>query len=398
MLTRSVANDRMDTTQKSRYEDQLTGPEIAEAVVDIRTPAGKRWVKVLADAWICHYGITKIKADEDFIIDTIFTIQIFANALKLTNKKGVLGLIRSTILAEIIGNLVLARGISSKDHGAIDELRSLCSLMLKEICADAGIIDMNNNQQSHIIEEAIRLVIETLSDSSEHCQDEAYEVSELPLSIDQLAEVCLYEAVSGELNRLGYDVTPTVEKIIQEKENALRALIAGLNREGVKGDRIWNLLNAPMYCNCIKGSFLILKPRQRRNLAFRYYDNQRVSDSDVMEILEYVGELQHKRGNRDIETNPGNFSRNMSYILETALPQNLKIEFATAMQRLLHAEQNIIPVAIRPYIDHNCTPARVRLSTLMKSCQEGVGTDNGRILINEELIKLCRALNPKDKD
>lgn len=167
-------------------------------------------------------------------------------------------------------------------------------------------------------------------------------------------------------------------------------------------DRVWNLLNAPMYCDCIKKSFLTLKPNQILLLALRYYDNQQIADQDVLETMDDIGERQKSWGNRVVELKVGNIDKNIHDIVRRVLPSRLAAEFAAALNNLLlndlkKSTKQEFPSILRPYIVETSTERTVDRDLLLLHCRNGVGIKKN-ILMSDEMIKICHELKNRKLD
>lgn len=383
----------MASRKKQSDSQELIKSEQPAISVNINSAVGKRIIRVLGEAWGRRYNISKIVFDGTFVDGIIDSLECFGQALQITSEDGSLDSVDATILGNVVGNIVLIRGIIAEDEAALKVLRTVCGNIYKREYE----VHLQLPEINPILAEAFNLIRDTLYGFDD--ANNTYEVSELPLSIEQLAEVCIGEAVLHASNQESGNLPRYIEKMVKEKEEILKTLIDSLRKEALKTDRMWNLLNAPMYCDCIKRSFLTLKPNQMLLLALRYFDNQQIADQDVLETMDDIGERQRSWGNRTVEVKIGNIDKNVHDILRRILPSRLASEFARALHDLLLNDDEVLTKheILSQYIDETSPERRVNQELLLLHCQAGVGIKKGN-LMSDEMVKICRLLKNRSLD
>jgi len=350
--------------------------------IDVHTPAGEQVVTVITESWLSYYGITKLKADDQVISDIVLTVDTFGSLIGVQKRYGeVVTCIATELLEKVIGEIVLTRGIAYDDKNALAALKRLCS----SIVESPPISRIENLDGAWLVDEGVRKVRDVVT-------GEFYQFVEPPVIVAELARVCLYETVDNSLRGTNKKPPVEIQQILEDRIDKYRALLRSYQRLRIIEDRVWNLLNVPTYCGCIKRAFLALRVKQLVTLALCYYNNERVPDIDILEALCDVGEQTTRRGTEVRQTN---IDRNIHYLLRSVLPDQLAYEFAKAMDGLVSNAQSgktrmtFHPI-LRPYIKDADNSPCADLNGLRELCCRGIGMQN--LLLSDEVTQMCQIL------
>ena len=358
---------------------------LSDTTVDLRTPTGERWIQVVMESWLSYYSITSIEVDDAMISDVVILVDTFGVLMGIPERHTCLSPQDAETLAKVIRDMLLARSFMQNDRAALKVVKELVLAILTPDLVRG----LDEDAVGLMAEKSIRKLGETLA-------DETYEFVEFPPSVEDLIEVCTYEALSEVLESFGKELPPSVEQELQNKARTVQDIMTVFRQERIKEDRLWHLFNAGMYCDCIKRSFLTLKPKQSLLLALCYYDNQRIPDSDVLEVLLDSGRRYTQRGST---IGQGNIDRNLHDILRRVLPSRLAREFAMSMEHFLDTAQkghsaDTTEPAIRTYISNSSSSPCVDSDKLLEFCQRGTGVKKTS-LMSSEILRMCRLLSKK---
>ncbi len=351
--------------------------------IDIHTPAGEQAIVVIAESWLSYYGITELKADERMISDIVLMTDTFGSLIGVQKRYGeVVTCIATGLLEKVIGEIVLARGIAHDDKNALAALKGLC----RSIVESPPMSKIEGLDRTWLVSEGVRKVRDVVT--GEFCQ-----FVEPPVIVGELAKVCIYEIVDDSFRSANKKPPVEIQQILEDRIDKYKALLRSYQRMRIIEDRVWNLLNVPTYCGCIKRAFLALRVKQLVTLALCYYNNERVPDIDILEALCDVGERTTRRGTEVRQTN---IDRNIHYLLRSVLPDQLAHEFAKAIDSLISNGQSggtrmTFHPMLRPYIKDAGNSLCADLNGLRELCCKGIGMLN--LLLSDEVTQMCRILD-----
>ncbi len=358
--------------------------------IDIHTAAGEQLIRISAESWQSYYGIAKLKASDQFVSDIVLMIDTFGPLIGLSKGFGEqTSSIDIEVLKKVIGEIVLARGISLGDKNAVATLERLCS----SIAESPPIEEIEGIDRNRLVDDGVRKVCDIL-------KGEYYEFVEPPLIVSELARACLYEITCEVLKKSSRVLTKEIKSVLEDRIAKHEALLRSYQRLRVIEDRVWHLLNVPIYGVCIKRTLLILRVQHLINLALCYYNNERVPDIDILEARCSVGEEKTRRGTPIRQTN---IDRNMSYLLRTVLPEILANELASEIGTLVSGKRTsgmkpVFPSPLQPFIKREAGSFLVDLTALNEFCHKGIGVGNK--LMSEEITRVCQVLetyNPQSR-
>lgn len=349
--------------------------------IDIHSPAGEQLIKVVAESWLSYYGIAKLTADDVLIGDIVVLIDTFGPLMGISKGQGTrLTSVDLELLEKIVGQIVFSRGIVLGDSHALASLKEVCSAILDS----DPISRLQGIDRGRLVKEGVAKVQETLS-------GDFYQDIEPPVIVQEVAQVCIYEIVRKYSVDSGKKLPSEIQDVLEDKIAEYSTLLRSYQRLRIIEDRIYHLLNASGYCDCIKRSLLTLKTKQLVTLALHYCDNQPIPDEDMLEAMADAGEHTTTHGTAVRQTN---IDRNIHYLVRNVLPDRLANEFGRAIDGFIRNRETKrhIPEMLLPCLQDDCSgipqvdPARLR-----EFCSSGVGIPRGP-LMSDALMEMCRIL------
>ena len=337
---------------------------------------------VIAESWRSYYGITAQERDEQLVSDIVLAVDTFGSLMGLDKGYGEgIAPISIELLAKVVGEIVLARGIARDDRNGLAALKGLCC----SIVESPPVSEIEGLDKTQLVDDGVLRVRSIMT-------SEFYQFVEPPIIVAELARVCIYESVGNCLRDIGKQPPLKIQRALDDQMEKHRALLRSYQRLRVIEDRVWHLFNAPTYCGCIKRAFLSLRVRQLVTLALCYYTNERVPDIDVLEALGDAGEQATRRGTQVRQTN---IDRNVHYLLRSVLPDRLAHEFASAIDSLIsddHSGRRAMAFhpMLEPYMRHNDNSSHADFEALLEFCRSRIGMQS--LLLADELTQMCGIL------
>jgi len=350
-----------------------------EKQINIHNVHGEHVIKVIADSWLCYYSTTKIKADDSFINDVVTMIDTFAGVIGYTKKPGnVTPLIDMDILQQIIGQVILVKGIKSGDTAAIGQLKNICSNIVNTIT----VVRFDNDEVKQIVDQAIVTIRESLSDV-------LFEDLEPPLIVNEFARSYVYRVITNYLDNNKRTIPDEIKKLYDAEMANYQVLLTSYHRLRVIEDRIFNLIHSDAYCTWIKRSLLTLKIKQLILLSLCYYQNERIPDTDILEALGDIGEYKTTQGTVIQQTN---IDRNIYYTLHNILAKRLTLEFSRILDALENTGEIENNAFFKLYFVNSIDSMhKFEMKKIEDFCSSNLGTEK-RELMGDKIIEMCHRL------
>jgi hypothetical protein len=354
---------------------------IMDNYVDIHKPQGERFIQVAIESWMSYFGMTKIKADNSTIADIVTMIDTYASALGIEKKPG-LEATRVDIekLEKIIGQFVLVRGIRTSDAAAILNLKNILSSVINS--SPVNLIQNLN------IDEVLELGLSRVQDIIDGFD---FESIEPPIAVERLARGCVFAVLSQNSNNNRIALPTAIADFIANEQAESQTLLNSFRQMSIIEDRIFNLLHADGYCNSIKQALISLKIRPLKNLSLSYFQNERLPNEDILEAMWDIDEGLTRDGN---PLTVNNIDRNLNYLLNTMLVENLVREFQYSLQEVFQNPRS--PDILAPILKYYFRRGKngnneVDSNNLLTFFSNAINPRN-KVLFNDSVLELCRVI------
>ncbi len=346
------------------------GAFVFEVTMDINDAQAQTLVREFVVEAKRKNGFATPNPDTTLIADFTLSILTFGPLLNVTDDEG--NITNTNGLKEAISRLVICSAIKNGDPVAERLLSELSRSKLQEFCSSA-VIRLKDDDATKLAVQVRTRVLNVLRGGR-------LDYLEAPLRLEDLVELLACQVVRQ--HYLGILKPAWVSFKLRYAQ-----YLKSLETRAMMANNLFNLLEANSLC--FRRAFLRLTRISKQWIAICYYEGQRKSDAEIIDLITHLG----WHGKQGIPIEYDDVDRRLSYHLKdkrNGLAVRFSEELADALEQLVQISQGSHKVAgLHDYLVSDSLKAnRKQLEAL---CERGIGAYGE--LVSDELRQLCRRLS-----